>query len=550
MPSKKIKFTIALAMTSGLIVGVVPTAAAQASTPPGPLPLTQDEVALDTIEGAYTHFQEVLAAATHHIESYAATIDPGPYRQRLLDAAAAAEEALEASDPLELIKAQSQKLQDIIDEVTGKVALIDVMSSFDKVLATAERALADAKAAKVDITALASTIAEAKARAAAATDVDGVLAEIDVVNAAVTAVASKYLAAAKGALSHASSAWQNAVKAAKGKVSVSAWSVKVTAAQKLAAASTDPAVVQAQTKVVEAATKAALASVKLHDVKAAFTKAVAEWKKVEKAAKGKVTVSAEVKRLTAALAAVKKSSDPAQVAKYTTALRTDISKVKARVDMHGAKTRYAAAAKAAKKLTSIATGKIQFPGHKNALAGAYKRAAATKTAAQLDKETKRVQQLTRTLKGYVTQYDRSYAKKPAWFKDIRKRLDKVGGKDTPLVIFDGKCGKKVAVACSHPDPYTGKAGRISIAKGVTKWSPKMRDWMASHELAHQKQFAVWGKMAASPIYKKSFRQNYERVANCMAEVAGYKYPSRATSCKTSAEKRFVKALWRGTVLTR
>jgi len=124
--------------------------------------------------------------------------------------------------------------------------------------------------------------------------------------------------------------------------------------------------------------------------------------------------------------------------------------------------------------------------------------------------------------------------KKAWFRDARAKLNKVGGKNIYLKTFNGKCGKVKAHGCAWSDD------QIGLTAAYKKYSKKQRWWIIWHEFAHQKQYDHWTKMQNSKQFKKLFKKNVEKLANCMAAVKGYS----VTKC-TKAQKKYAKAAWKG-----
>jgi len=131
------------------------------------------------------------------------------------------------------------------------------------------------------------------------------------------------------------------------------------------------------------------------------------------------------------------------------------------------------------------------------------------------------------------------AKKQDWFTEMRKIMNRVGGKHVKLVKFDGKCGKKKAEACTF---YSGTKSEVAVAKRISKWSKSRKVWAMTHELAHTYQVKILPKLKKSKNFKKMFRGNLELLANCMASAKG------ATNHGHYCSKKMVKAakkVWKG-----
>ena len=125
-----------------------------------------------------------------------------------------------------------------------------------------------------------------------------------------------------------------------------------------------------------------------------------------------------------------------------------------------------------------------------------------------------------------------------WFADMRSRLNSVGGGHIALVAFDGNCGGVQSVACADPN------GTIFVSPAIASQSSARKNTIMAHELAHQYQFPIMGKIRTSAGYAQLFGGNIEQLANCMASAKGY--TAHGHSC-SAAQISWAGAIWSGTV---
>lgn len=121
---------------------------------------------------------------------------------------------------------------------------------------------------------------------------------------------------------------------------------------------------------------------------------------------------------------------------------------------------------------------------------------------------------------------------------VRAALDRVGGAGVPLQEFGGSCAGGFAAACAS------STGVIFFTAALAGWSDSRLHWAMAHELAHIRQFRIWGQLQASGAYAALYGGNIELLANCMAAQRGY--PSGAVSC-SGAQIDFGAAIWNGYV---
>lgn len=121
---------------------------------------------------------------------------------------------------------------------------------------------------------------------------------------------------------------------------------------------------------------------------------------------------------------------------------------------------------------------------------------------------------------------------------VRAALDRVGGGGVPLEQYDGACGSVQAAACALP------SGVIRFTPGLAGWSEGRLHWAMAHELAHIRQFGIWGSIMNSAGYSSLFGGNIELLANCMAAQRGY--GSANVSC-SGAQLQWAGAIWTGGV---
>lgn len=129
---------------------------------------------------------------------------------------------------------------------------------------------------------------------------------------------------------------------------------------------------------------------------------------------------------------------------------------------------------------------------------------------------------------------------PSWVRTARGYLNSMGGKNVPIVDFDGWCGSKKVSGCSSDNGY------IAINKSFNSMSTSRQKWLIAHEYAHQKQFDVWSKLRKSSTYKTLFRSDPELLANCMASQRGYTNHGAHKQCTTSRLK-YSANIWKGVV---
>lgn len=331
------------------------------------------------------------------------------------------------------------------------------------------------------------------------------------------------------------------------KVNVTAFEAALARARAAVESANAAADVDAQITVAKNA--GAAASAKLLDLsKQSMTKATAAWKSIAaQAAKHKLNVTAIAKRVTAATTAAAKLADPTKLDAQVVIVTKATAEVNAKVKHAAARVAYQAAVKAADKAFLYAKERAFLPGERIVLNDIKLRAPKTTDTAKLLSYTKQVRELAASVGRVTAAYDKAWKTKPAWFKDARSRLSKMGGKYIPLEILYGRCGNVKAVGCASG--FWGQAvgsGKIAIHKDYAKYDSRKRNWLVRHELAHQYQYAVWSKMVKSTTYKKTFRGNAESVANCMAQVKGNGVPGR-NSCPTAKSKTWAQNLWKGKV---
>lgn len=121
---------------------------------------------------------------------------------------------------------------------------------------------------------------------------------------------------------------------------------------------------------------------------------------------------------------------------------------------------------------------------------------------------------------------------------VRAALDRVGGGGVPLEQYDGACGGVQAAACAFP------AGVIRFTPALASWSNARLHWAMAHELAHIRQFGMWGSLMRSGGYASLFGSNIELLANCMAQQRGY--PSGNVWC-SGAQLDWSASIWGGSV---
>lgn len=124
------------------------------------------------------------------------------------------------------------------------------------------------------------------------------------------------------------------------------------------------------------------------------------------------------------------------------------------------------------------------------------------------------------------------------YERVRAALNTVGGSGVALEQYEGACGTVSAAACARP------SGVIQFTAGLATWSSGRLHWAMAHELAHIRQFAVWGALTRSAGYSSLFGGNIELLANCMALQRGY--GSGNTSC-SGAQLDWSAAIWNGYV---
>ncbi|WP_143015821.1 hypothetical protein [Microbacterium sp. 77mftsu3.1] len=356
------------------------------------------------------------------------------------------------------------------------------------------------------------------------------------------------LDAAISALNGALNSWREQVTRSTGKVSISPWSSVIDAAKaELTSPTSQAALVQHRDKVYSAA--AALKNaIDVHDARAAVTKTYAAWDKAAASAKGKVTITGWAANVAAAKKLAGSSTDTKVIAAQRDSIVKQTSGVNASVKLFTSKQSYASTLKSVEALVSKNQGKVHMLNERQTLAYIKDSAKTAKVAATFDYLTDSLKKTASTVNSRVKAYDKDFAKKPAWFKDLRKRLNAVGGSHIPIETFNGTCGKaKGKTGCAW-GTYDKHNGKIAFAAGAAKYDAKTKNWLVTHELAHMYQFANWTKMTKSATYKKVFKSDVERAANCMAQVRGYAYPQKSYKpCGNKTGELFAKELWKNTV---
>ncbi|WP_029144205.1 hypothetical protein [Microbacterium luticocti] len=237
----------------------------------------------------------------------------------------------------------------------------------------------------------------------------------------------------------------------------------------------------------------------------AFDAAAATAEGTLGAAKGKVDVAAERTRLAAIRRAATAAVDAAAVTTQTAAAGALTSAVKAKIRAYDAAHARTAASTRAAQTAQVYTAAPATSGAGAAKSATAKRATATASTKSTAKSAK------------------SPAKAPApkakasssggWFAQMRSILTQVGGGGIRLVQYNGVCAGGRAVACSTQ-------GTIKVSSAIASWTHARKVWAMTHELAHQYQFRVWGKLMASKTYRSLFGGNIELLANCMASARG------------------------------
>jgi hypothetical protein len=128
----------------------------------------------------------------------------------------------------------------------------------------------------------------------------------------------------------------------------------------------------------------------------------------------------------------------------------------------------------------------------------------------------------------------------SWFDDMRQRLNNAGGSHVSLFEYDGQCGGRYAVACS----FAGVG--IGVHSGIASWTSARKNWVATHELAHQYHFAVWNQVASSGGYGQLFGGDPELLANCMSSARGVTNHGHAGAC-TRDRIDWAAQIWNGVV---
>lgn len=121
---------------------------------------------------------------------------------------------------------------------------------------------------------------------------------------------------------------------------------------------------------------------------------------------------------------------------------------------------------------------------------------------------------------------------------VRAALDRVGGVGVPLQQYGGACAGITAAACAAP------TGVIYFSAEVASWSDARLHWVMAHELAHIRQFRIWGTLVSSAGYASLFGGDIELLANCMAQQRGY--PSGNVWCSES-QLSWSASIWQGVV---